>query len=158
MNPDPLPSPFVNRSLPPLVTLMVTLPVAVATASKAQEPVCAEAKAWSTLAETRCVIEALKAMDTKLETALAAVARAAAGEPGERFLPLWRENLTGFYRTSADPRRQAETFRRERRAVCAYAKSVGFQGTGYGIHTTRCELALTQTLLDQLGKPEEGSH
>jgi hypothetical protein len=100
--------------------------------------------------ETLCVIEALKALDAKLETALADVAKQAAAEPGETFLPLWRENLTGFYRTSADPRRQAETFRSERRAVCAYAKSVGFQGTGYGIHTTRCELALTQTLLDEL--------
>jgi hypothetical protein len=27
---------------------------------------------------------------------------------------------------------------------------MAFQGTGYGIFTTRCELALTQTLLDQL--------
>jgi hypothetical protein len=121
----------------------------------AAEPVCAEAKAWSTAAETRCVIDALKDLDQTLDTALAAVARTAAQEPGETFLPLWRESLTGFYSTSADPRRQAEAFRRERRAVCAYAKSVGFQGTGYGIHTTRCELALTQALLDQLIEPEE---
>jgi hypothetical protein len=35
-------------------------------------------------------------------------------------------------------------------AVCAYAKSVGFQGTGYGITTTRCELVLTRTLLNEL--------
>lgn len=35
-------------------------------------------------------------------------------------------------------------------AVFAYAKLVGFQGTGYGITTTRCELALTRTLLDEL--------
>jgi hypothetical protein len=35
-------------------------------------------------------------------------------------------------------------------AVCAYAKSGGFQGIGYGITTTRCELALTRTLLDEL--------
>lgn len=118
--------------------------------ARAEEPVCAEAKAWSTAAETRCVIAALKELDGKLETALAAVAREAAGVPGERFLPLWQENLTGFHRTSADPRLQAEAFRGERRAVCAYAKSMGFQGTGYGIHTTRCELALTRTLLDQL--------
>jgi hypothetical protein len=34
--------------------------------------------------------------------------------------------------------------------VCAYAKSVGLQGTGYGISTTRCELALTQALLQEL--------
>jgi hypothetical protein len=45
---------------------------------------------------------------------------------------------------------QAEAFRANRRAVCAYAKSVGFQGTGDGITTTRCELALTRTLLDEL--------
>jgi hypothetical protein len=46
--------------------------------------------------------------------------------------------------------KQAEAFRANRREVCAYAKSVGFQGTGYGINTTRCELALTRTLLDEL--------
>jgi hypothetical protein len=34
--------------------------------------------------------------------------------------------------------------------VCAYAKSLGFQGTGYGITTTRCELALTRMLLEEL--------
>lgn len=117
---------------------------------RAAEPICAEARAWGTAAETRCVMEALEALDTKLEAALAAVAREAAGVPGETFLPLWRENLTGFHRTSTDPGLQAAALRRERRAVCAYAKSVEFQGTGYGIHTTRCELALTQTLLDQL--------
>jgi membrane-bound inhibitor of C-type lysozyme len=127
--------------------------VVVVPAARAAEPVCAEAKALSTVAETRCLIAALEELDGKLETALAAVAREAAAEPGERFLPLWRENLTSFYRTSADPGRQAEDFRRQRRAACAYAKSVGFQGTGYGIHTSRCELALTRTLLDQL-QPE----
>jgi hypothetical protein len=46
--------------------------------------------------------------------------------------------------------KQAEAFRANRRAMCAYAKSVGFQGTGYGITTTRCELVLTRTLLDEL--------
>ncbi|MEB3321827.1 MAG: MliC family protein [Synechococcaceae cyanobacterium] len=134
-----------------LLPSLLGIPLAAAPpAVQAAEPVCAEAKAWSTAAETRCVIEALRDLDTKLEAALAAVARAAADAPGETFLPLWRENLTGFHRTSADPRQQAGAFRRERRAVCAYARSVGFQGTGYGIHTTRCELALTRTLLDQL--------
>lgn len=138
--------------MPGLLTLAV---LAAERPLPAAEPVCAEAKAWSTAAETRCVIDALKDLDQTLDTALAAVARTAAQEPGATFLPLWRERLTGFYSTSADPRRQAEAFRRERRAVCAYAKSVGFQGTGYGIHTTRCELALTQALLDQLIEPEE---
>ena len=56
----------------------------------------------------------------------------------------------GFYGTNVEPMKQAEAFRANRRAVCAYAKSVGFQGTGYGITTTHCELVLTRTLLDEL--------
>ena len=104
----------------------------------------------STVAETRCVMEALEASDRNLEAALARVAAEASSVPGDTFAALWRENLTGFYRTSADPKQQAEAFRAERRKVCAYAKSVSFQGTGYGIFSTRCELALTRTLLDQL--------
>ncbi|QPN61746.1 DUF1311 domain-containing protein [Synechococcus sp. CBW1002] len=67
---------------------------------------------------------------------------------------LFSQRRRGFsansYKTSADPNEQARAFRAERRKVCAYAKSVSFQGTGYGIFTTRCELALTQTLLEQL--------
>jgi hypothetical protein len=39
--------------------------------------------------------------------------------------------------TSTDSLKQAEAFRSHRRAICAYAKSVGFQDTGYGIVTTR---------------------
>lgn len=104
----------------------------------------------STAAETRCVMDALQAMDRKLDAALVRVAREAKSVPDDTFAALWRGNLTGFYRTSADPKQQAEAFRAERRRVCAYAKSVSFQGTGYGIFTTRCELALTRTLLDEL--------
>jgi hypothetical protein len=33
--------------------------------------------------------------------------------------------------------------------VCAFAKSMAFQGTGYGIFTATCELDLTETLLQQ---------
>ena len=106
--------------------------------------------AQSTVEETGCVIAALKAMDQRLEQALEAVAQEARAVPSEVFQTLWRDNLIGFYNTSADPAAQAAAFRDERRKVCAYAKSVAFQGTGYGIFTTRCELALTRTLLDQL--------
>ncbi|MCT0249568.1 lysozyme inhibitor LprI family protein [Synechococcus sp. CS-205] len=104
----------------------------------------------STVAETRCVMQALQAMDRELEKALARVASEARQVPSETFQTLWRDNLTGFYKTSADPNEQARAFGAERRRVCAYAKSLSFQGTGYGIFTTRCELALTQTLLEQL--------
>lgn len=104
----------------------------------------------STVAETRCVMEALEARDRELEKALVRVANEAKQVPSETFQTLWRDNLTGFYKTSANPSEQALAFRAERRKVCAYAKSLSFQGTGYGIFTTRCELALTQTLLEQL--------
>jgi uncharacterized protein YecT (DUF1311 family) len=116
--------------------------------ASAAPPVCTSA--LSTAAETRCLQDALKEMDRRLDQALAAVAAEARGVPGETFQTLWRENLSGFYGTSVDPQQQAESFRTERRRVCAYAKSVAFQGTGYGVMTTSCELALTQTLLEQM--------
>ena len=104
----------------------------------------------STVAETRCLMEALQAADRELEKALVRVASEAGQVPSETFQTLWRDNLTGYHQTSADPKEQATAFRAERRKVCAYAKSVSFQGTGYGIVTTRCELALTRTMLEQL--------
>jgi uncharacterized protein YecT (DUF1311 family) len=111
-------------------------------------PVCPES--LSTTDQTRCLIKELEASDRQLRQALMGVAKEAKQVPGPTFQALWQENLKGFYKTSADPMQQAEVFRANRRAVCAYAKSVGFQGTGYGITTTRCELALTRTLLDEL--------
>ncbi|MFN7870685.1 MAG: lysozyme inhibitor LprI family protein [Cyanobacteriota bacterium] len=111
-------------------------------------PVCPES--LSTTDQTRCLIKELEASDRQLQQALMGVAKEAKQVPGPTFQALWQENLKGFYKTSADPMQQAEVFRANRRAVCAYAKSVGFQGTGYGITTTRCELALTRTLLDEL--------
>jgi uncharacterized protein YecT (DUF1311 family) len=111
-------------------------------------PLCPDS--LSTAEQTRCLIKALEASDRQLQQALMGVAKEAQQVPGPTFQALWRENLKGFYGTSADPLKQAEAFRANRRAVCAYAKSVGFQGTGYGITTTRCELALTRTLLDEL--------
>jgi uncharacterized protein YecT (DUF1311 family) len=111
-------------------------------------PVCPES--LSTADQTRCLIKALETSDRQLQQALMGVAKEAQQVPGPSFQSLWRENLTGFYKTSTDPLKQAEAFRAHRKAVCAYAKSVGFQGTGYGITTTRCELALTSTLLNEL--------
>jgi uncharacterized protein YecT (DUF1311 family) len=108
---------------------------------------CSDAQ--STVQSTRCLIQSLEALDRKLDAALGAVATEAAGVPGDRFQTLWRDNLTSFYGTSADPTEQAKAFRQERRKVCAYAKSMAFQGTGYGIFTTSCEIELTETLLKQ---------
>jgi len=131
----------------PWLLVSLSAPLLPLVPAKAAE-VCSGAV--STVAESRCVIQALQTMDGKLSAALARVAAEASSVPGKTFAALWRENLIGFYGTSTDPKQQAEAFRSERRRVCAYAKSVGFQGTGYGIYTTRCELALTRTLLDQL--------
>jgi uncharacterized protein YecT (DUF1311 family) len=128
-----------------LLTLLIAAPSAPSV--RAAE-LCSPSQ--STVDEVRCVREALKALDRKLDQAFARVATEAKSVPGETYQVLWRENLTKFYRTPSDPRQQADRFRAERRQVCAYAKSVSFQGTGYGIFTTRCELALSQTMLDQL--------
>jgi len=126
-----------------LGTLFPLLPLPASAA-----PACPET--LSTADQTRCLMKALEASDRQLQQALMGVAKEAQQVPGPTFQTLWKDNLTGFYRTSPDPMKQAEAFRANRRAVCAYAKSVGFQGTGYGITTTRCELALTRTLLDEL--------
>lgn len=67
------------------------------------------------------------------------VASEARQVPSEKLQTLWRDNLTGFYKTSADPNEQARASRAERRNVCAYANSVSFQRTGYGILKIRCE-------------------
>ncbi len=137
--------PTMRSCLPLLLaaTLVPLLPLPAAAAE-----VCTPSE--STVAETRCLMAALEAVDRELEKALVRVASEAGQVPSETFQTLWRDNLTSFYQTSADPKEQAKAFRAERRKVCAYAKSVSFQGTGYGIVTSRCELALTRTLLEQL--------
>jgi uncharacterized protein YecT (DUF1311 family) len=129
--------------LPLLGALLSMLPL-----PSSADPLCPES--LSTADQTRCLIKALAASDSQLQQALMGVAKEAQQVPGPTFQTLWRQNLKGFYGTSVEPMKQAEDFRANRRAVCAYAKSVGFQGTGYGITTTRCELALTRTLLDEL--------
>jgi len=129
--------------LPLLAALFPLLP-----SPSSAAPLCPDT--LSTADQTRCLMKELEASDRQLQQALMGVAKEAQQVPGATFQTLWRDNLKGFYKTSADPMQQAEAFRANRRAVCAYAKSVGFQGTGYGITTTRCELALTRTLLNEL--------
>jgi uncharacterized protein YecT (DUF1311 family) len=136
----------MRSPLPILLLLGALVPLLPQRAHAAE--LCSET--LSTAAQTQCLLAALKDRDRELDQALARVAQEAQQVPGPTFQTLWRENLKGFYRTTVDPHQQAEAFRAQRRAVCAYAKSVGFQGTGYGISTTRCELALTQALLQEL--------
>ncbi|WP_087067862.1 lysozyme inhibitor LprI family protein [Cyanobium sp. NIES-981] len=132
---------------PMLLALLAAPLLPLQGVARAAETPCSDAQ--STVEATRCLIQVLEAVDRSLETALMGVATEAAGVPSDTFQSLWRDNLTNFYRTSADPKEQAEAFRSERRKVCGYAKSMAFQGTGYGIFTTSCEIELTETLLKQ---------
>ena len=104
----------------------------------------------STLELNRCLDQALNQSDADLLRELRQVARDAAEVPSTVFSTLWRDNLTGFFQTSADPKEQFQRFQAERRQICAYAKSMAFQGTGYGSFIRHCELALNQALLQQL--------
>jgi uncharacterized protein YecT (DUF1311 family) len=104
----------------------------------------------STAMQIRCLEMALNTADQQLVKAFRAVASEAISVSGGSYKALWKENLEGFYRTSSDPKQQAMAFRSARRSACAFAKSVGFQGTGYGISTLSCELELTEVMLNQL--------
>ena len=104
----------------------------------------------STLELNRCMDQALNQSDADLLRKLKRIALDAAEVPSPVFSTLWRDNLTGFFQTSADPKEQFKRFQAERRQICAYAKSMAFQGTGYGSFIRHCELALNQALLQQL--------
>lgn len=104
----------------------------------------------STAKQVRCLEMALNTADQQLVEAFKAVAIEATSVSGASYEALWKENLEGFYRTSSDPKQQAAAFRSARQSACAYAKSIGFQGTGYGISTLSCELELTEVMLNQL--------
>ena len=104
----------------------------------------------STLELNRCLDQALTRSDADLLRELKQVALDAAEVPSPVFSTLWRDNLTGFFQTSADPKKQFQRFQAERRQICAYAKSMAFQGTGYGNFVRYRELALNDSLLRQL--------
>ena len=104
----------------------------------------------STLELNRCLDQALRQSDADLLRELKQVALDVAEVPSTVFSTLWRDNLSDFYQTSADPQEQFKRFQAERRQICAYAKSMAFQGTGYGSFIRHCELGLNQALQDQL--------
>ena len=114
------------------------------------EPVTPCQDSVSTLELKRCLDHALNQSDAELLRELKQVALDVAEVPSAIFPSLWRDNLTGFFQTSADPKEQFKRFQAERRQICAYAKSMAFQGTGYGSFIRHCELALNQALLQQL--------
>jgi hypothetical protein len=114
------------------------------------EPITPCQDSLSTLELNRCLDQALNQSDADLLRELKQIALDAAEVPSPVFSTLWRDNLTGFFQTSADPKEQFQRFQAERRQICAYAKSMAFQGTGYGSFIRHCELGLNQALLQQL--------
>ena len=114
------------------------------------EPVTPCQNSVSTLELNRCLDQALRQSDADLLRELKQVAVDVAEVPSTVFSTLWRDNLTDFYQTSADPQEHFKRFQAERRQICAYAKSMAFQGTGYGSFIRHCELGLNQALQDQL--------
>ena len=94
------------------------------------EPVTPCQDSVSTLELKRCLDHALNQSDAELLRELKQVALDVAEVPSAIFPSLWRDNLTGFFQTSADPKEQFKRFQANRRQICAYAKSMAFQGTG----------------------------
>jgi uncharacterized protein YecT (DUF1311 family) len=132
-----------------LLAAASALPLALIQPALAEPVDCSEAS--STVDMARCVRTALEAKDTALKQAMQAIASEAAAVPSEAFLPLWRDTLTGTFNSSADPAVQVEQFRAARLKACVFMNSLAFQGTGFGIFVTNCEIKLTDVLLEKLG-------
>lgn len=114
-----------------------------------QQQYCTEA--GSTVEMSICVRAELEKKDRALKQAMQAIATEAAAVPGDRFLPLWEDTLTGFFKSTTNPKTQFEEFRKARSQACVYMNSLTFQGTGFGIFVTNCEIKLTNVLLEKLG-------
>ena len=117
---------------------------------RADAPGCSDG--LSTVEMTRCVRAALEQKDRALQQAMAAIPREVANVPSATFKLLWEDTLTGFFKTSTNPQEQFEAFRSARLNACAFMQSLAFQGTGFGIFVTNCEIRLTDGLLEQLGR------
>ena len=136
--------------IPHALLASTVLLMATAGGTAIAEPITPCQDSRSTLELNLCLDQALTQSDAILLRELKQVALDAAAVPSAMFATLWRDNLTGFFHTSADPQEQFKRFQSERRQICAYAKSMAFQGTGYGSFIRHCELALNQTLRDEL--------
>ncbi|MFZ9536117.1 MAG: lysozyme inhibitor LprI family protein [Vulcanococcus sp.] len=131
----------------PALLVSLLLGVAVQPAN-AQPAACANAN--STVEMTLCVGKALEAKDRELSIAMQKVATDAAAVPGGQFPTIWKDSLTGFFKTSADPEEQIAAFQQARRNACVYMNSLSVQGTGFGIFVSNCEIRMTDALLQSL--------
>ena len=133
-----------------LLSLLAAAPVlALAGGSvQAQSQPCANAN--STVEMSLCIAKVLEQKDRELALAMQKVATEAAEMPGGRFPTLWKDNLTGLFKTSADPEDQLAAFQQARRNACVYMNSIAFQGTGFGIFVSNCEIRMTDALMQSL--------
>jgi hypothetical protein len=117
--------------------------------AQAEAPICSQA--GSTVEMSICVRAELEKKDRALKQAMQAIPVDAAAVPSDTFLPLWKDTLTGFFKSTTDPQIQFDDFRKARSQACVYMNSLAFQGTGFGIFVTNCEIQLTNVLLEKLG-------
>ena len=127
---------------------------ALAALAGSTQPVVAQpnpcAHTLSTVETSLCIAKVLEQKDRELARAMQKVATDAAEMPGGQFPTLWKDNLTGFFKTSADPEDQLAAFQQARRNACVYMNSIAFQGTGFGIFVSNCEIRMTDALLQSL--------
>ena len=133
----------------PALAVSAALLLGAMPSARSQPSACSEA--GTTIEISECVQAELGRKDEALKQAMQAVAREAAAVPGDNFQALWEENLTGFFKASTNPEQQYDDFRAARLKACAYMNSLAFQGTGYGIFVSNCEIRLTDVLLEKLG-------
>ena len=97
-----------------------------------------------------CIAKVLEQKDRELAIAMQQVATDASNAFGGQFPRIWKDNLTDFYKTSADPEDQLAAFQQARRNACVYMNSIAFQGTGFGIFVSNCEIRMTDALMQSL--------
>lgn len=137
------------RSLTTVLLVGAVFPSLLGSAfARAQTPACPDA--LSTVEMTLCIGKLLEEKDRQLSVAMQKVASEAAATPGGQFPTLWKDNLTGFFKTSADPEEQLAAFQQARRNACVYMNSLAFQGTGFGIFVSNCEIRITEALMQSL--------
>ena len=135
-----------SAALTPLALLSSML--CSAPAAHAQAGPCPDV--MSTVERTLCIGRVLEQKDKQLSIAMQKVAADAAAVPGGQFPTIWKDSLTGFFKTSADPEDQVAAFQQARRNACVFMNSLAVQGTGFGIFVSNCEIRLTDALLQSL--------
>ncbi len=132
------------RRLSLSLALLAAASLASGTAYAESQP-CANAN--STVEMSLCIAKVLEQKDRELAIAMQKVAAEVSEMPGGQFHTLWKDNLTGFFKTSADHEDQLAAFQQARRNACVFINSIAFQSTGFGIFVSKCEIRMTDALM-----------